>query len=265
MLVTMLLALTSSKVLENLYHTFSDEANVTEDNHYYTEVGIRAEYIRARCRKVCLDGLSSGSTLLALPTGVVLKGPMDEQRFDECILICNEQSELSPEFIALERSHLQTALDLGQNKVEPLSNKFIILAYLPLFTWDIVVPLMVPTNPPIGGGDCGLSTCLGHVHITRTSMEDNYFRVIAAVPDSSITTNMAIEDDAGTVLKDMETEPEYLSGGYRQSKIAWDQLCSPSLEMQSLKLRVTRYSISGDSAINSTWTPIWFNSICTGE
>lgn len=265
LILTIVLAVTGGKLIENSIYLLNSNGANSESNHYYTEVGIRAEYIRAKCRKVCMDGFSSVKANLILPTGDTLKGPLTDESFDECIVICNEHSELSPEFIALERSHMQTALDMGQKKVVKLSNKFIIMAYFPLFVWDIVVPLMVPSDPPLGGGDCGLSTCLGHVHITRTSQVDNYFRVITPVPNSTITAYMAIEDDSGNVLKDLVTEPTYLTGGYRQSKIAWNQLCSPSLEMQSLKLRVTRYSISGDSTINITWTPIWFNLICSGE
>lgn len=258
----MVLTLTSCGFFEELFGGLDGSEELSEDFHYYTEVGIRAENIRATCRKVCLNGFNNGDSLVVLPTGDTLFGPMNAQDKDTCIMICNDHSELSPEFIALERSHLQTAKDLGQKNVEKLSNKFIILASLPLFVWDFIAPLMVPTKPPIGGGDCGMYSCLGHVHLTRTSPTDSFFRVISAVPDNTVLVDVVIKNDSGVTLVNLDTEATLYSGRNRQSKVAWSTLCSPSLQMQSLQLGVRRYVTSGDYEENTTWTPIWFNQIC---
>lgn len=222
------------------------------DSIYYSEVGIRAEYERARCRKVCMDALADSTVQIILPTGDTIVGPLDTMNtnnFDDCILICNTHSPLSPEFIALDRSHERTA-SLFKHGFFALSSKMMILTHLPLFALYIAAP----SPPPIGDNDCGMYTCLSHVHIIESS-DDPILRVLSPVWNDTDTVSVGIENAAGTPLFELITDPEFYEGdegGYRVSRIGWDSFDYNSYNETSLLLRVTRKTVSGSRNISRT-------------
>ena len=249
-LLLMISGLTSCDCIDSDCLFGSEEPPLLEDSLYYTEVGIRAEYERARCRKVCMDALADSTVQIILPTGDTLVGPLDTtetNNFDGCIVICNTHSPLSPEFIALEQSHERTA-SLFKQGFAVISSKLMMLTNFPLF----VLTMGAPNPPPTGDDDCGMYSCLGHVHIIETEGDPN-LRVLSSVWNETTSVSVGIEDASSTPLFELTTDPAYFegdNGGYRISRIPWDSL-SVYYET-SLLLRVTRESGSGYRNISRT-------------
>lgn len=228
----------------------SEEPPPLEDSLYYSEVGIRAEYERARCRKVCMDALADSTVLIILPTFDTLVGPLENynsNQFDSCIVICNTHSQLSPEFIALEQSHERTA-SLFKQGFAVISSKLMMLTNFPLF----VLTIGAPNPPPTGDDDCGMYSCLAHVHIIETEGDPN-LRILSPVWNEATSVAVGIEDASSTPLFELVTDPAYFegdNGGYRISRIPWYSLTGHF--ETSLLLRVTRQTGSGNQNISRT-------------
>ncbi len=264
----MIFGLSSCELIEAILNEGNPSYNLAQDSTYYSEVGIRAEFERARCRKICMDVQSDTLPLVILPTGDSISAPLDSAGFSNCVLLCNRNSELSPEFIAMDRSHIRTFRILGQLYIAPLSSKMMILSNLPMImlfgAGPVTIP--IPTFPPIGDDDCEMTTCYGHVHLVRSGYVDedtfpdidDVLRIIIPVKTADMEVSVGIEEENGTPIQELTVLSDIYEGdvgGYKMATTHWDNL--NSYYEVSLKLRVTR---STGTKRNISRTPIWLHS-----